>query len=429
MTPEAGRILFDYGRLGLRRARLRTRRDVERLQATLWRRQAHALEQIPDFRGRAGAPFEAFDLDAVETARSRFATRNRFGLDEAEALRLAESGAPGDGDLEAGLSTGGRGRRGVFLTTSQERSTYVAYALATLLPGSILRSWRIALVLRSDADLYRRVGQAGRFRFAFIESVADADERHARLAAFAPHVLIAPAHALVALAASRTRWPGLRRVLAGAEPLGGAERLFISAALGAPVDPIYQATEGFIAAPCRRGGLHLNEDQLIIESDWIDPGRRRFVPILTDLARRSQPQVRLRLEDVLEEASEPCPCGSPLRSLARVEGRLEDVWRFGHDLVFPGEVEDVLEAALPPPIPFEARQTGPQEVRLKVGEGADAGPALLALHRLVARRRPVAVRLEGGPPEAPSPKRRRVRGLADGRIHPTPLPGWRDGAI
>ncbi len=54
----------------------------------------------------------------------------------------------------------------------------------------------------------------------------------------------------------------------------------------------------------------------------------RVTPIVTDLWRRTQPIIRYRLDDVLQLAGKPCPCGSCFRTIARIEGRCDDVCYF-----------------------------------------------------------------------------------------------------
>jgi putative adenylate-forming enzyme len=71
--------------------------------------------------------------------------------------------------------------------------------------------------------------------------------------------------------------------------------------------------------------LHLNEEYVLFERDWLDAAQTRFVPRITDLYRTSQPVIRYRLNDVLVPRSAPCSCGSPLLALDRIEGREDDV--------------------------------------------------------------------------------------------------------
>ena len=74
---------------------------------------------------------------------------------------------------------------------------------------------------------------------------------------------------------------------------------------------------------CAAGRIHLNEEFLHIEPQWLDA--RRFVPVVTDFSRTSQAVVRYRLDDVLVGAEGDCPCGRPTRSVAAIEGRCDEV--------------------------------------------------------------------------------------------------------
>ena len=86
---------------------------------------------------------------------------------------------------------------------------------------------------------------------------------------------------------------------------------------------IYQCTEGFLGFTCSHGTLHLNEDLLIFEKEYIDD--LRFIPIITDLFRKTQPIIRYRLDDILVEKKTPCPCGCIFQPLERIEGRCDDL--------------------------------------------------------------------------------------------------------
>ena len=80
------------------------------------------------------------------------------------------------------------------------------------------------------------------------------------------------------------------------------------------VDQVYQATEGFLACTCSEGNLHLNEDILYVEKEYLDDSR--FYPIITDFKRTSQPIYRYRLNDILVEEKSPCPSGSVFTRIA-----------------------------------------------------------------------------------------------------------------
>ncbi len=65
--------------------------------------------------------------------------------------------------------------------------------------------------------------------------------------------------------------------------------------------------------------MHLNEDIVHIQKEYLDEQSRRFVPIITDFSRTSQPIIRYRLNDILTEADKPCLCGSPYTAIERIE--------------------------------------------------------------------------------------------------------------
>jgi putative adenylate-forming enzyme len=210
---------------------------------------------------------------------------------------------------------------------------YLAGKLLT--PFELVNVKRIAVCLRAPSRLYDRRGM----HFFGLQD----EGRDAAIWAFDPDVLIAPSQVLLQLAANPQGLRSLRHLYYGAETLNAAERNFVERQLGHRPEPIYQATEGFLGAPCRLGTLHLNEDSFIIETEAL--GQGRFRPIITDLLRRTQLVIRLRLDDVLRATT--CTCGSPLMAVQPIEGRISDIWRWKSQTVFPGDVEAAVQAHVP----------------------------------------------------------------------------------
>ena len=391
---------------------LRTPADVAQRQARLWRAMAPVIARTPAVSALAGRPLADFPVMSPDLLRERFDAWNTLGLTQAptEAAALtAETGGSGEvrPGIVAGLSTGSSGGRGLFVTSAAERAGWVGHILARLLPAdALLRSTRIALCLRADNRLYGDVERAGPIRFLFVGLDVPAAQRFERLRAFAPDTLIAPPQVLADLARRTAQpWP-LRRLFYGAEPMGEAERRWIGAALGVRPDPIYQATEGFLGAACRFGTLHLNEDVLIVEREPV-PGTSRFVPIVTDLRRTTQPMIRVRLPDLLQPLATPCPCGSPRTAVHPVEGRLEDLWRWRGAAICPREVEAVVSAAVGPDQDWRALASPggvtveAEPDRVEAARSAVAG--LLAAHGVDV------IVTAGGRPTRDGVKRRRVR--------------------
>lgn len=396
-------------------ARLRDREALARRQSRLWRRMTPVLHATPALAAHAGQPLTALPIIDVATMRADFAGWNSRGIVEAAARAAAEAAERGEaallpGGVSAGLSTGSGGIRGLFLADARERARYVGQALARLLPaGALLHGRRIALCLRADSALYRDVGRAGRFDFHFVPLAASAAERAAALQRIDPQVLIAPPHILAEFAHAGIALPALDRLFYGAEPLGEAERGWIAARLGRRPDPIYQATEGFIGATCPEGTLHLNEEEMVIELEPV-PDTSRFRPIVTDLRRRTQPIVRVRLDDLVEPLAERCPCGAVTRAVRPIEGRIDDLWHWDGATICPRDVETMLAEALGGGARWRAI-AGPAGVTIESDSPDEAVAALRAL--LVTHRadRPVNAR----PLQTDTaPKRRRVRWSIDG---------------
>lgn len=394
------------------RARLNSPERIADRQARLWRKMVPLVARTPAVSALAGRPLTDFPVIRPAALREDFDQWNTLGLTRIEAeaaARAGESGGSGEirPGLVAGFSSGSSGQPGLFVTSAAERAGWLGHILGRLLPASALfQPTRIALCLRADNRLYGDVGAAGPFRFLFVGLDVPPPERFERLRTFAPDVLIAPPGVLADLA-SRTQSPwALRHLFYGAEPMGDIERGWIGETLGIRPDPIYQATEGFLGGACRHGTLHLNEDVLIVEREPV-PGTTRFLPIITDLRRTTQPMIRVRLPDLLEPLDTPCPCGSALTAVRPVEGRFEDLWRWPDTTVCPREVETALSVALGPQTDWRAVGS-PTGVRIEVDPDHRA-IATEAIGALLAQRGldlPVTV---CDPAESTAVKRRRVR--------------------
>lgn len=391
---------------------LRTPAEVRMRQARLWRAMAPVIARTPAVSALAGRPLTDFPVTRPDDLRERFGEWNTLRLTEAEvAAAAAASESGGTGEVRpgviAGFSSGSSGRRGLFVTDASERAGWVGHILARLLPPDVLiRPTRIALCLRADNRLYRDVEGAGPFSFMFTSLDLPGAERFERLRAFAPDVLIAPAHVLADLARRSERaWP-LRRLFYGAEPMGEAERAWIATVLGARPDPIYQATEGFLGVACRLGTLHLNDDVLVVEREAVSR-TNRFIPIVTDLRRTTQPMIRVRLPDLLEPLAAPCPCGSPLTAVHPVEGRLEDLWRWPDAVICPREAEATISLALGPEQDWRAVASS-QGVSLWVDRN-QGGAAMMAIKLMLAAHGVAATVTRAEPHEPASAKRRRIR--------------------
>lgn len=248
-----------------------------------------------------------------------------------------------------GLSSGTTGAPGLFVASARERGEWAGTALAAALPRHLRWPVRVALALRANSRLYESLN-LGAVQFTWLDLHRAPAEHVAALHRARPNVLVGPPSVLADLVEAGLRLAP-RRVLCVAETLTDDVAQRLAHAFGGPVMQLYQATEGFLGAPCAHGTLHLNEDVAVIEREIVDEATGRFVPVLTDFRRRSQPIIRYRLTDVLVPRRTACACGSPLAAIERVEGRCDDVWRLpagggGLVSVYPDQVSLAIGSAV-----------------------------------------------------------------------------------
>lgn len=326
------RILGEFAAVRWMRP-MRTRAAVERRQRRLLASHLRFLRRRSVYFSAllASHRFDELPLMDKSIMMDRFDELNTVGVSRDEALTLAienERSRSFDADLggnSVGLSSGTSGHRGLFVVSPAERDRWVGTVLARTLPRGRLRGHRIALFLRADNSLYESVGSRA-VSFSYFDVHTDMADNIERLRAYRPTILVAPPSVLrlIGAAADEGLLPDRpEKVYAVAEVLELADAERIARALDqSVVHQLYQCTEGFLAHTCEHGTIHLNEDNVLIERETLGDGR--FTPIVTDLRRRAQPIVRYRLGDVLRERTTPCPCGSALAAIERIEGREGD---------------------------------------------------------------------------------------------------------
>ncbi|MBU6958236.1 CoF synthetase [Pseudomonas sp. CVAP len=230
---------------------------------------------------------------------------------------------PTVGAYSVGLSSGTSGQRGVFVVSEREQQVWAGGMLAKMLPEGIFAGERVALFLRADNNLYHNVNNRW-LSLEFYDLFAPFPAQLPRLQQQAPTIIVAPAQVLRALALAvldQQLALNVKKVISVAEVLDMHDRRILEQVFP-DIGEVYQATEGFLAASCAHGTLHLNEEFLYIEPQWID--EHRFTPLITDFTRSTQPIVRYRLDDVLVRKATPCPCGQATMAIERIEGRCDD---------------------------------------------------------------------------------------------------------
>ena len=302
-------------------------------------------EHSPLYRGMK--KFSSYPVIDKAFMMEHFHRLNTVGIsrEEAEAFAVRAERerdfAPKLKGVTVGLSSGTSGHRGIFLVSDREKVRWAGYVLAKFLPGSILDSMDIAFFMRADSNLYQAVNSR-RIRFHFFDIYRDMEEHVRRLEALKPRILVGQPSLLLMLGAEAERgnlhiFPQV--VISIAEVLERGDESYLKKVFRQKViHQVYQCTEGCLAATCSRGTLHLNEDIVYIQREYLEG--RRFVPIVTDFERKAQPMIRYRLNDILVERKQPCSCNSPCLALEKIEGREDDMFSFldeqGRErLIFP----------------------------------------------------------------------------------------------
>lgn len=423
-------------------ARARTRAALEAYQArAVERHLRRVLPRSPFYRrhfaGRPLTDWAAAPTINKQVMLAHFDALNTVGVRYDEALALAlraehsRDFAPTLRGVTVGLSSGTSGTRGLFLVSPAERAAWAGAALARVLPGGRLAAQRVAFFLRANSNLYTSV-RSRLIRFEYFDLLDPLPGHLARLNTLQPTILVGPP-SLLALLAEAARAGRLslapRKIVAVGEVLDPLDAAAIGAAFGGPVHQVYQATEGFLGSTCDHGTLHLNEDLVVIHPEWLDAAARKFVPIVTDFHRLSQPILRYRLDDILTARAAPpapgsprvCPCGSPRLALEGIEGRCDDLFYFpglagGWVPVFPDFIRRAVLAGGDQLQGYVAAQVAPGRVEIALAAPTTARPALeaaatAALAALCARVGavlPEIVFTTGGAPELSGRKFKRV---------------------
>jgi phenylacetate-CoA ligase len=382
---------------------------------------AHAIRHSPFYRDHFAGhdpndwrPLPAIDKQSMMQAFDAFNTAG-VRLDEAMPLALHAEGdrsfAATINGLTVGLSSGTSGQRGLFVVDRAEQLRWAGTMLARALPSLRRRGLRLAFFLRSNSNLYQRLGAWIDFRY--FDLTTPLADTVAALNALRPDLLAAPPSMLERLREARDRG-ALRiapeRLVSVAEVLEPQDEERLRASFGVPVHQVYQCTEGLLAVSCAEGSLHLQEDIVAVQFEPVsEHGNGRVTPIVTDLWRRTQPIVRYRLGDVLTLAPHPCACGSSFRVIERIEGRLDDIFRVPPSgPIFPDDFRRRILGAHPAIEDYQVRHS-PSSLRIYVQSSAPFEEVAAAVRTAFAG---LPVPLEIHPdlePQTPGEKRRRVK--------------------
>ena len=362
----------------------KSRADFERWQAAALRRFLdHDLPRAP-FYGKAPSRLEDLPLTDKALLMRRFADFNVHGLTAAEAWTALEHYGRA-GSLTVGASTGTSGNRGLFVISEAEKYRWLGSILAKAAPDLLWRGMRVAVVLPQNTGLYDSARKSRLVKLAFFDLAQGPERWRHALEAFDPTVIIAPPKMLRHFASESFRLRP-QRVFSAAETLDPVDRPVIESFFRLPLDQIYMATEGLFAVTCRHGGLHLAEDSVFFEFE--PAGEGLVTPRVTAFRRRAQIMARYRMNDLLRLSDRPCACGSPLRCVDEVVGRMDDVFRLASEngpiLVTPDVLRNAVLKADRRIDDFRLIQTAPDTIELRLAPSL-ADEAAMAAQQAVCK--------------------------------------------
>ncbi|MDX8526888.1 CoF synthetase [Mesorhizobium sp. MSK_1335] len=362
----------------------KSRADFERWQAAALRRFLDRdLPRAPFYRH---APARLADLPVTEKAllMARFEDFNIHGFTATEAwAALARDGRAGA--LTVGASTGTSGNRGLFVISEAEKYRWLGAILAKAAPDLLWRGMRVAIILPQNTGLYDSASKSHLIKLAFFDLTSEPENWRGALEAFDPTVIIAPPKMLRHFAAESFRLQP-KRVFSVAETLDPVDRPATEDFFRLPLGQIYMATEGLFAVTCRQGGLHLAEDSVFFEFE--PAGEGLVTPLVTAFRRQTQIMARYRMNDLLRLSKEPCRCGSSLRCVDEIVGRMDDVFRLfsanGPILVTPDVLRNAVLKADRRIDDFRLIQTGPESIELSLPPTLADDAAAAAHHAVQA---------------------------------------------
>lgn len=296
------------------------------------------------FQGLDSKNWRNFPIIDKKIMMEQFDDLNTVGIKKEAAFRLAMEAErtrqffPKIGTISLALSSGTSGNRGLFLISPEEQAEWAGAIMAKALPKSILSKENIALFMRTNNNLYEGV-RTSNIQFQFYNLLLPLETHLEQLNRNPPTILAAPP-SLLRLLCQHIPQGRLRitpnKIIALGEVLDPVDEIFIQETFKQKVHQIYQCDEGLLGTTCSFGTMHLNEDVVAVQKEFIDKDAGKFIPVITDFRKKSQPIIRYRLNDILTERRNACPCGSCFIAIEKVERRRDDVF-YLPSLIHPNE--------------------------------------------------------------------------------------------
>jgi phenylacetate-CoA ligase len=320
----------------------RRRAQEKRLAALLRHAAAHSPFYRAALRGSRVTPAHAWRVLLSLPVLDKAALRARLS-----EIRMERKGA---GREEVRRTSGSSGEPLYLPTLPAEFLFDSALWLAEYVRRG-LRPWH-RQVKFTHLDRAGKGGPAwsrAAFRRRRIASSALPEEKVRAIRAARPHALFGWASLLGEVALQLERENATLRVpliFSSSDLLWDSLRRRVEERLQGRVVDMYGSEEtGLIGVECPTdGGFHVRGDLVIVELlDDADRPASRGRVVCTVLWKRLVPLIRYALGDVAEWATGGCACGCSWPRLAKLHGRIQDLWRLpSGEWISAGTLESVL---------------------------------------------------------------------------------------
>ena len=361
--------------------KFKSRKKIERIQSKGMRKQAKFVRKKSPFYARhwdglQDEQWHEFPLIDKSIMMENLEDLLTVRIDVSKAKSLADEAeksrdfSPKIGPYSIGYSSGTSGSRGMHFVSEKEQAGWAGFMLARGLDGSIFSKHRIGLILRANSNTFESVG-SNRIEFKFYDLMKPLEDIHESILQDKLDILIGPPSVLRYLADVKSPLK-VRKLVSAAEVLDEIDRRHIEAHFGQIVHQFYSSTEGEIAATCEHGTLHLNEEIMVIQKQWVDEEKGWYHPIISDFKRKTQPIIRYRLNDILVASKQPCKCGDTRESIESIMGRQDDIFMLekksgdGFEQVIPDFIRRAVMQMHPDITAYCAIQKSPEEIEIQL---------------------------------------------------------------
>ena len=361
--------------------KFKSRKQIERIQSKGMRKQAKFVRKKSPFYARhwdglQDEQWHEFPLIDKSIMMENLEDLLTVRIDVSKAKSLADEAeksrdfSPKIGPYSIGYSSGTSGSRGMHFVSEKEQAGWAGFMLARGLDGSIFSKHRIGLILRANSNTFESVG-SNRIEFKFYDLMKPLEDIHESILQDKLDILIGPPSVLRYLADVKSPLK-VRKLVSAAEVLDEIDRRHIEAHFGQIVHQFYSSTEGEIAATCEHGTLHLNEEIMVIQKQWVDEEKGWYHPIISDFKRKTQPIIRYRLNDILVASKQPCKCGDTRESIESIMGRQDDIFMLekksgdGFEQVIPDFIRRAVMQMHPDITAYCAIQKSPEEIEIQL---------------------------------------------------------------